>query len=94
MSSDDSNNYEKFDLSRQVAIVTGGGRGTGRAFAEALAEAGASVAVMARTQHELEQTVELIRASGGQAISIQGDVSDSAAVEQVVKTTELDIGPV
>ena len=86
--------YETFDLRGQVAIVTGGGRGTGRAFAEALAEAGASVAVMARTQHELEQTVELIRASGGQAISIQGDVSDSAAVERVVMTTELELGPV
>ncbi|MCH2314907.1 MAG: SDR family oxidoreductase [SAR202 cluster bacterium] len=85
---------QKYDLRGQVAIVTGGGRGTGRAFAQALAEAGASVAVTARTQIELEQTVELIRSAGGHAISIQGDVSDSAAVERVVKTTELQLGPV
>ena len=57
-------------------------------------QAGASVAVTARTQIELEQTVELIRSAGGHAISIQGDVSDSAAVERVVKTTELKLGPV
>ena len=85
---------QKYDLRGQVAIVTGGGRGTGRAFAQALAEAGASVAVTARTQIELEQTIELIRSAGGHAISIQGDVSDSAAVERVVKTTELKLGPV
>ena len=84
--------FKDRDLTGQVAIVTGGGRGTGRAFAQALAEAGASVAVAARTKRELDQTVELIRDSGGQAISVQADVSDSAAVERVVKTTEIQLG--
>ena len=83
---------QKYDLRGQVAIVTGGGRGTGRAFAQALAEAGASVAVTARTQIELEQTIELIRSAGGHAISIQGDVSDSAAVERVVKEIQVKPG--
>ena len=83
-----------FDLKGQVAIVTGGGRGTGQAFAQALAKAGATVVVTARTKHELEQTVDLIQASGGQAIAIPSDVSDPLAVEQVAKFTENELGAV
>ena len=45
----------------QVALITGGGRGLGRAFAGALAQAGARVAVTARSEAELTETVELIR---------------------------------
>lgn len=45
------------DLKDQTAVITGGGRGLGRAFAQALAEAGADVVVMARSEDELDETV-------------------------------------
>lgn len=80
------------DLKGQVAIVTGGGRGTGRAFAQALAKAGASVAVTARTKSELEETVDLIQSSGGWAIAIPADISDPSAVERVARTAESELG--
>lgn len=67
---------DKADLSGQVALVTGGGRGLGRAFAQALAESGAAVAVIARSEDQLAETVKLIESAGGRAIAIPGDVSD------------------
>jgi 2-keto-3-deoxy-galactonokinase len=50
----------------KVAVVTGGGRSLGRAFAQALAAAGYAVAVVARTEAELAETVALIEASGAE----------------------------
>jgi NAD(P)-dependent dehydrogenase (short-subunit alcohol dehydrogenase family) len=82
------------DLTDQVALVTGGGRGLGHAFALALAAAGAKVAVMARTAAQLEATVQLIERAGGCALAIPGDVSVPAAVAHVVTTTEQQLGPV
>ena len=55
------------DLRGQVAVVTGGGRGLGRAFAQALAAAGCAVAVIARSADELAETVASIAQTGGQA---------------------------
>ena len=52
------------DLSGQVALVSGAGRGLGRAMAEALALAGATVALTARTASELDETLSIIRAAG------------------------------
>ena len=89
---DNNDQTENFDLTGQVAIITGGGRGIGRAFAQALAEAGAKIVVTARTKHELEHTVELILSSGGQAIAISGDISDPSTVDKVAKTTEEKLG--
>lgn len=80
------------DLSGQVAIVTGGGRGLGRVYAQWLAKAGAAVAVMARTASELDETVALIEKAGGRAIALPADVTDAEAVERVVAEVEEQLG--
>ncbi len=82
------------DLSGQIAIVTGGGRGLGRAMALALAAAQAKVAVVARNQAELAQTVDLIRQAGGHGLGLQADVTDPQAVATMVDAVEAQLGPV
>ena len=85
---------EKVDLSGQVALVTGGGRGIGRALAVGVAEAGAAVAVIARTEEQLVETARLIEAGGGKAIALPGDVSDRTTVERLVAAVEERLGPI
>ncbi|HJR05623.1 MAG TPA: SDR family oxidoreductase [Methylomirabilota bacterium] len=92
MSADPS--HPLVDLTGQVALVTGGGRGLGRAFAVALAKAGAHVAVTARTAEPLAETVAMVERSGGRALAIPGDVSAPEAVAHVVRTAESQLGPV
>ena len=82
------------DLTGQVALVTGGSQGLGRAFALALAAAGAQVAVVARTAAPLAETVQLIERAGGRALAIPGDVSMPDEVACMVTTTEHQFGPV
>jgi NAD(P)-dependent dehydrogenase (short-subunit alcohol dehydrogenase family) len=69
-----------FRLTGQTAVVTGGGRGIGRATALALAEAGAKVVLISRTLTELEAVRAEIIAREGQAIPIVADVTDGASV--------------
>ena len=82
------------DLTGQVALVTGGGRGLGRAFAQALSEAGAVVAVTARSEDQLAETVKLIEGAGGRALAFVGDASDPQEMEQAVTAVEDQLGPV
>jgi NAD(P)-dependent dehydrogenase (short-subunit alcohol dehydrogenase family) len=77
-----------------VAVVTGGGRGLGRAFAQALAAAGWAVAVLARSAGELAETVALIERAGGRARAFTADVTDAVAVGQVFSEVERALGPV
>ena len=85
---------ENFNLQGQVALVTGGGRGLGRAFAIALSRAGARVAVSARSTDQIAETARLIENAGGIALAITADVSDGAAVRLMVETIEQKLGPV
>lgn len=78
----------------QTTLITGGGRGLGRAIALALAQAGSQVAVTARSAAELAQTVEQIRQAGGHAMALPADVTDYAAITQVVAATESQLGPI
>jgi NAD(P)-dependent dehydrogenase (short-subunit alcohol dehydrogenase family) len=81
-------------LGGQVALVTGGGRGIGRAMALALSAAGAAVAVCARTGSQLAETVDLIHAQGGRALALPADVADRRAVEAMVAQVERALGPI
>jgi NAD(P)-dependent dehydrogenase (short-subunit alcohol dehydrogenase family) len=81
------------DLQGRVAVVTGAGRGIGRAVALALAQAGAHVAALARTQPELEETAALIKESGtAQAFAV--DVTDAPGVLCAMENIEAALGPV
>jgi NAD(P)-dependent dehydrogenase (short-subunit alcohol dehydrogenase family) len=80
-------------LDNEIAVVTGGGRGFGRAIAQGLAEQGASVVVTARTQDQLDETVRLIRENGGRAHAVVGDVTVAEDVERVKRETEEHLGP-
>jgi len=73
------------DLSEQVALVTGAARGLGRTIAENLARCGAKVACIDVNAELLTQTVSAIGASGGTAIALTCDVTDSARVGAVVE---------
>lgn len=78
---------ERFHLDRQVAIVTGGGRGIGRAIALGYAEAGADVVCAARTLADVEAVAEEIRALGRRALAVQCDVTDLPQLAGVVEAT-------
>lgn len=71
---------DPFDLDGRLAIITGGGTGLGRRFAETLAGRGARVALCARRADKLEETAEAIRAAGGEAHCVAMDVTDEASV--------------
>ena len=77
-----------FRLDGRRALITGGGRGIGLAAAAALAEAGAHVTLTARTSSEIEEAAETIRSDGGSADAIVLDMLDTAAVRNVVETTD------
>ena len=81
-------------LKDQVALVTGGGRGIGRAIAQSFAAAGAVVAVTSRSAEELKETVRAIEEDGGRALAYPADVTDAVAVQATVTAIEASLGPI
>jgi NAD(P)-dependent dehydrogenase (short-subunit alcohol dehydrogenase family) len=77
----------QYDLNGKVAIVTGGGKGIGRAIALGLSSAGAKVVITSRTQKELESVAEEIRKAGGEAIAVVTDITDSEQLQRLVDVT-------
>jgi len=76
-----------FDLTGRVALITGGSRGLGAQAAQALASAGAAVAICGRTEPDLSRVAAAISAAGGTALAIVADVTDEAAVEAMLRAT-------
>ena len=81
-------------LSGQIAIVTGAGRGIGRAIAEQYAAEGARVALVSRTREELDKVAQGIAKTGGDARTFVADVSDLGQVQSAVAQIEDEMGPV
>lgn len=82
-----------YRLDGQVAVVTGGGKGIGRAIAIALAEAGADVAVAARSKDDLERVADEIRARGRRALAVPTNVLHMEALETLAARAEEALGP-
>jgi NAD(P)-dependent dehydrogenase (short-subunit alcohol dehydrogenase family) len=81
-------------LADKIAIVTGAGRGIGRAIALTFARQGASVVIISRTESELEETKYLIESSRGNVLSIQADVSSEEEVEKMRQAVLAQFGKI
>ncbi len=81
-------------LHDRVALVTGAGRGIGRAISLALAGEGAKVAVAARSTAELDEVVSRITSAGGQAVALKADLSDRKVPAKLVAQVEGHFGPI
>jgi len=81
-----------FSLEGQVAIVTGAGRGIGRAIAHAFARAGADLALASRTEEEITRAAQEVLELGRRAIPVVADVSDPEAVQRLVDATVSELG--
>ncbi len=79
-------------LEGHIAVITGASKGLGRQMAEALAQAGAAVALVARSRDLLESVASGIRVNGGRAEVIVADVTDEAGVAQIARQVQSTLG--
>jgi 7-alpha-hydroxysteroid dehydrogenase len=85
---------DRFKLTDKVAIVTGAGRGIGRGIALGFAEAGAHVAVAARSQAQIDDTAAEVRKRGRRALAVTCDVMQRAQLDALVQQTLAEFGRV
>jgi NAD(P)-dependent dehydrogenase (short-subunit alcohol dehydrogenase family) len=83
---------ERFSLEDEVVVVTGGSRGIGEEIAVAMAEAGADVVPVARTEDALDETAARVAAAGGTALPVPLDVTDREGIEALFETVEESLG--
>ena len=81
-------------LSGKTAIITGAGSGIGRSIATIFASEGAQVSICGRTLRTIEETAQMIRDAGGEALVIQCDVSNSASVKSLIAKTVQHFGKI
>ncbi len=81
-------------MENRIALVTGAGRGIGRAIAAGLAAEGARVAITARSLDELENLAREVKAGGGAALVVPGDLSDRSGPARIVRTVTETWGPI
>jgi len=81
-------------LRGKAAFITGGGSGINLRIAERLAEHGAGVALLGRTQEKLDRAAESIRAAGGKALAVAGDVRDYAALQGALARVREEFGEI
>jgi len=81
-------------LKNKVALITGAGRGIGKVLALGFSREGANVALVARTEKELHQTLETIRTTGQRTLVIPANVSDSFSVKNFVKSVLGEFGKI
>lgn len=84
----------KLLLEGKNAIITGAGRGIGRAIAEAFAAQGCNIAALARSENEIEETAALVRALGVRAVAVKCDVTQAGSVAAAFAAAESFLGPV
>lgn len=86
--------YDEAMLHGKVALVTGSGRGMGRAHAVILAQYGADVVVHDIVSDRVKESAGIVRQHGNRVLEAVTDVADPAAMEQLVRRIEKDLGPV
>jgi len=79
-------------LKDRIAIITGGGRGIGKAISELYAQEGACVVVAARTEEQIDAVARAIREKGGRALPLMADVTDTADIKRMVEETTREFG--
>jgi len=86
---------DDFQLHGRVALVTGGGRGIGKALAMGLGEAGADIALTARSEDQLRRAAdEIVAAAGRRAVQFPADLTDLAQIQPVVDATVAEFGQI